>query len=120
MIFTWTLVIIFNCLGVIASRRMANLGYVLWIVAMAASFLTFCIIGDNLRCEYAIKTPKLICDINSTQLPVFLLANIFTGLTNVLIDTRAQPPLIGHLVMMIYLSAMCSVGYGIANNETIL
>ena len=50
---------------------------------------------------------------------VFLLANIFTGLTNVLIDTRAQPPLIGHLVMMVYLGTMCSVGYGIANNETV-
>ena len=33
------------------------------------SFLSFCIIGDNLRCEYAIKTPKLISDLNSTQLP---------------------------------------------------
>ena len=50
---------------------------------------------------------------------MFLLANIFTGLTNVLIDTRAQPPLIGHLVMMVYLGTMCSVGYGIANNETV-
>ena len=36
-----------------------------------------------------------------------------------LIDTRAQPPLIGHLVMMVYLSTMCLVGYGIANNETV-
>merc|ERR1712131_237998 len=70
MIFIWTLVIIFNLFGVIASRRMANLGYVLWITAMTPSFLSFCIIGDNLRCEYAIKTPKLISDLNSTQLPV--------------------------------------------------
>ena len=37
MIFLWTLVIIFNLFGVIASRRMANLGYVLWITAMTPS-----------------------------------------------------------------------------------
>ena len=132
-----------------------------------------------MRCEFGIKTPKLISDFNSTQLPgqflslivtldslfpdhriymrnnsvgsekwllrgvtvkdrparifflfcfsefdernylVFLLANILTGLINVLINTRAQPPLIGHLVMMVYLGTMCSVGYGIANNETV-
>ena len=50
---------------------------------------------------------------------VFLLANIFTGLINFLINTRAQPPLIGQLIMMVYLGIMCSVGYGIANNETV-
>jgi len=120
MICLWVLVLIFNVFGFVASRRMANLGYVLWITAMTPSFLSFCIIGDNLRCEYAIKTPKLIHDINLTQLPVFLLANIFTGLTNVLIDTRAQPVLVAHFVMMIYLGTMCWVGYGIANNQTIL
>ena len=69
MICLWVLVLIFNIFGFVASRRMANLGYVLWITAMTPSFLSFCIIGDNLRCEYAIKTPKLISDINSTQLP---------------------------------------------------
>merc|ERR1711990_816826 len=59
-IFIWMLVLISNSFGFIASRRMGNLGYVLWGAATTLSVLSFCIIGDNLRCEFGIKTPKLI------------------------------------------------------------
>ena len=50
---------------------------------------------------------------------MFLLANIFTGLTNVLINTKAQADLIAHFVLIIYMISMVSVGYAIAANETV-
>ena len=69
MVLFWSLVFIFNLIGFVSSRRQANLGYVLWIAAMAMSFLSFCIIGDQLRSTMSIKTPLLITVINKTQLP---------------------------------------------------
>ena len=69
MCILWLLVLIFNVLGFVASRQMANLGYVLWISAMAMSFLTFCVLGDSIRSHFSIKTPQLIHALNSTQLP---------------------------------------------------
>ena len=69
MILFWSLVFIINLIGFVSSRRQANLGYVLWIAAMAMSFLSFCIIGDQLRSTMSIKTPLLITVINKTQLP---------------------------------------------------
>ena len=51
---------------------------------------------------------------------VFLLANIFTGLTNVIIgDTHGQPAAIAHIIMNIYMASMVWIGYGIAGNETV-
>lgn len=69
MILFWVIVFVFNLAGFVSSRRQANLGYVLWIAAMAMSFLSFCIIGDQLRCMMSITTPLLINVLNKTQLP---------------------------------------------------
>ena len=69
MLLLWTMVLIFNLAGFVSSRRQGNLGYVLWISAMAMSFLSFCIIGDQLRSTMSIPTPLLISVLNKTQLP---------------------------------------------------
>ena len=50
---------------------------------------------------------------------MFLLANIFTGLTNVIINTKAQSDLVAHFVLIVYMVSMVSVGYAIAANETV-
>jgi len=119
MILFWIIVFVFNLAGFVSSRRQANLGYVLWIAAMAMSFLSFCIIGDQLRCMMSITTPLLINVLNKTQLPVFLLANIFTGMTNVIMDTKAQNTLVAHIVLSLYMVSMVGVGYAIAANDTV-
>ena len=50
---------------------------------------------------------------------VFLLANIFTGMTNVIMDTKAQNTVVAHIVLSVYMISMVGVGYAIAANETV-
>ena len=64
------------------------------------------------------QTPVIRVENNITFL-VFLLANIFTGLVNLTIDTRSQGSLVAHGVMMVYLISMTIVSFGVYKNESV-
>ncbi|CBY24663.1 unnamed protein product [Oikopleura dioica] len=116
----WLLVIFLHSIGIEPSRRLSNLGYVVWIAAMAMSFLLFCTIGEIARVRMRVSQPRLINDLNRTMLPVFLLANIFTGLVNFSIETHKQTSLTAHFIMIIYLLFVSTVAWGICRNEKLL
>jgi len=65
----WLLVIFLHSIGIEPSRRLSNLGYVVWIAAMAMSFLLFCTIGEIARVRMRVSQPRLINDLNRTMLP---------------------------------------------------
>jgi hypothetical protein len=69
MLIFWSFLAIWHLLSFNPSRRIANVGYVIWIGAMAMSFLSFCIIGDQFRSRNGIQLPQLITALNLTQLP---------------------------------------------------
>lgn len=69
MVIFWVALCVVHIMGFQVSRRLSNMGYVIWICAMAMSFLSFCIIGDNFRSRNGIQLPKLITAMNLTQLP---------------------------------------------------
>lgn len=115
----WLLVIFLHVIGIEPSRRLSNMGYIAWIAAMAMSFLFFCTVGDIARVRMRLRQPRLINDFNRTMLPVFLLANIFTGMVNFSMETHKQTSLAGHIVLIVYLVFVSSVAWGIGRNEKV-
>ncbi|XP_058632624.1 phosphatidylinositol-glycan biosynthesis class W protein [Onychostoma macrolepis] len=114
------------------SRRMANLSFCIWTVAQSLFFLSCLSIGDLLLlfskaisnfsfvsaswCPYQNKKSSLdekmrknmdaLClvqSVNRNQLLYFLLANIMTGLTNVLIDTLNSNDVLAVSVLLFYM-----------------
>lgn len=88
-------------LGMTVSRRLANLPYVLWVVASNAALVTaFCLVdvacfpgfyaaGDARaeRAAYEVATSRVLRAYNRNGLAVFLLANLLTGLVNMTVPT---------------------------------
>ncbi|KAL9628353.1 MAG: hypothetical protein Q9204_005942 [Flavoplaca sp. TL-2023a] len=102
----WFSVLLFLALsyktfGLLVSRRLANLPYVLWVSAFNCTQLVlFCAIevlmfpglysttdgrDESQRCEEA--TSRVLGSFNANGLAIFLLANLLTGLVNLSTDT---------------------------------
>ncbi|KAL8883460.1 MAG: hypothetical protein Q9192_007152 [Flavoplaca navasiana] len=102
----WFSVLLFLALsyktfGLLVSRRLANLPYVLWVSAFnCAQLVLFCAIEvlmfpglysttdrrtESQRCKEA--TSRLLGSFNANGLAIFLLANLLTGLVNLSTDT---------------------------------
>jgi phosphatidylinositol glycan class W len=87
--------------GLTVSRRLANLPYVLWVVAFnSALLLAFCAVDTMLfpgfykahdakaeREAYDTATSRVLRAYNRNGLAVFLLANLLTGLVNMTVRT---------------------------------
>lgn len=69
MFLFWTFLAILHLFNFNPSRRLANFGYVVWICAMAMSFISFCIAGDHFRRYMKVQVPEIITAMNLTQLP---------------------------------------------------
>jgi phosphatidylinositol glycan class W len=88
-------------LGMTVSRRLANLPYVLWVVASNAALVSaFCLVdvlcfpgfyaAQDARAEraaYEAATSRVLRAYNRNGLAVFLLANLMTGLVNMTVPT---------------------------------
>ncbi|KAK1835487.1 GPI-anchored wall transfer protein 1 [Podospora conica] len=88
-------------LGMTVSRRLANLPYVLWVVASNVALVTaFCAVdvlcfpafyaAPDARAEaaaYEAATSRVLRAYNRNGLAVFLLANLMTGLVNMTVPT---------------------------------
>ncbi|KAI9144225.1 GWT1-domain-containing protein [Paraphysoderma sedebokerense] len=89
-----------HVLGIPVSRRMANLSFIYWI----ATFNTVVIIAF-LAVELAVKnsyTPLIFRAVNQAQLATFLIANVFTGLINMSINTLTTSAFNSFLVITMY------------------
>lgn len=119
------------------SRRLANLSFCLWTVAQCMFFLACIAVGDMIlltlqrasRCSFvpsswnphekdkgdavaerkrgSLDTFCLFQAINRNQLLFFLLANVTTGLTNILVDTFNTSDYVSVSVLMCYMLINC-------------
>ncbi|ORY57728.1 GWT1-domain-containing protein [Pseudomassariella vexata] len=113
--------------GLDVSRRLANLPYVLWIVAFNnASILAHCLIdtiffpafynATDARSEkeaYETATSRVLRAYNRNGLAVFLLANLLTGLVNMTVPTLDVGPVPTMGILVGYAAVLTGVAVGL-------
>lgn len=102
--------------GVDVSRRLANLPYVLWIVAFnVLQIMAFCIVdtiffpsfynaadSKSEKEAYLTATSPVLRAYNRNGLAVFLLANLLTGLINMTVPTLDATPVVTMAILVAY------------------
>lgn len=97
-----------NYFRLIASRRFANLCYILYVCAFnlwnLALFILIEVVvyGKPDQLEYAKMVPESIDSVNANGLPIFLLANVSTGLVNMNVNTIDATNIQSIIVLMLY------------------
>lgn len=113
--------------GLDVSRRLANLPYVLWVVALNNALLfAFCAIdslcfpafynAQDARTEqeaYKTATSPVLRAMNRNGLAVFLVANLLTGLVNMTVPTLDVGPVATIGILMGYAAAITGVAVGL-------
>lgn len=100
--------------GLKTSRRLANLPYVLWVVAFNTSFL-LCYVLVYLFVLQPVEqgekvegvTPVILEDLNRHSLTVFLIANLLTGLVNVSVKTMYTRDPVALVILLVYTGVCC-------------
>uniref|UniRef100_A0A7S1TV93 Phosphatidylinositol-glycan biosynthesis class W protein n=1 Tax=Phaeomonas parva TaxID=124430 RepID=A0A7S1TV93_9STRA len=93
-------------LGERISRRLMTLSYVLWVTLLMQALLLACMVPDMVMTPDIWKSHLERC-LSKYQLPVFLLANVLTGLVNMCMDTMAAGPAASVPITAAYLVALC-------------
>lgn len=116
-----------NMFGV--SRRLANMGYVLWTVSVGTSLTTilmffeiffYFIKFDNTKYEESddqeekVKfnagyIPDLMSGVAYNALAFFLIANVLTGLINIAFQTLLVNNAIAIIILLVYMFVLCSI-----------
>ncbi|SPC61632.1 related to GWT1 - GPI-anchored wall transfer protein [Ustilago sp. UG-2017b] len=123
----WLGFAVVRLVGMGVSRRLANLGYVLWVVAFnTSSLLGYVLVylwvlqpveqveqqsadrGVGERVKDAV-TPMILEDLNRHSLTVFLAANLLTGLVNVLVKTMYTRDAVAMTVLLGYTGVCCAL-----------
>lgn len=100
------------------SRRICNLGYVVWILAILVSLIVFSMLIElfcTILCHCKAKdrsesyVPLIMRSINYNGLFFFLLANVLTGMVNMTIATSKSDTLHSLWILMIYMLINCLV-----------
>lgn len=100
-----------HCFGV--SRRLANLGYFTWIVALSVSMMVILLCVElvlralNVMHVNVSYVPLTLEAINFNGLAFFLLANLLTGLINVSVRTLYVAPLPSVMILCGYTFILC-------------
>ncbi|KAJ7187178.1 GWT1-domain-containing protein [Mycena filopes] len=121
------------------SRQTANLPYALWITAFNSSFILGYLIldmvffpgptarkkpfppsdgqtdvsHDEVEKQDARRAPELLEAINLNALPLFLLANLLTGLVNLSVETMYATDARAMGVLALYALGFCGVAWGV-------
>ena len=86
------------------SRRMANGGYILWVIAHSTCLLFGVLVVDFFFPVVGAQSGSVIIDkVNKNQLKVFLFSNICTGIVNVSIKTLDVPAPWAMAVLTVYM-----------------
>lgn len=119
-VMAWVAVFIINCFGhmifhsfIWPSRRIGNFGYTIWMIATMLGLLASCSLGNDLRCHYSFEMPSLLKRMNQTQLPIFMLANLLTGMINLSMQTKKQSTITGYAILSSYLIVLCYASHTI-------
>ncbi|KAH6657207.1 GPI-anchored wall transfer protein 1 [Truncatella angustata] len=113
--------------GLDVSRRLANLPYVLWVVAFNnAQIFLFCLIdtvffpafynAQDAKTEkdaYETATSRVLRSFNRNGLAVFLVANLLTGLVNMTVPTLDVGPIPTMGILIGYAAAVTGVAVGL-------
>lgn len=93
------------------SRRLANLSYILFVVASSLLVLLFFMLASFLLFSSSslVSSRSIIRDsVARNQLAFFLVANLATGLVNISMNTIDSPAAISMLVLTTYMTLICS------------
>ncbi|KAI8073389.1 GWT1-domain-containing protein [Gilbertella persicaria] len=90
------------------SRRMANLPYVVWVIAFNVSLLTLLILVDDYAKPRG-RGPPMLDAMNMNGLFTFLLANVLTGTINLTMYTLYASDLISLVVNVVYMFIVCLI-----------
>lgn len=93
-------------IGLLASRRLMNLSFVWWTSAMCSTHILLVFIMD-VTFMSPIGQSAILTSINENQLLMFLMANLGTGLTNILVQTLLQPQSISLAILSFYALVLC-------------
>ncbi len=113
--------------GVTVSRRLANLPYILWVVAFnSALVLAFCLVdtvlfpafykAQDAKAEkeaYDTATSWVLRAYNRNGLAIFLLANLLTGLVNMTVPTLHAGNIATMGILFGYMAALTGVAIGL-------
>lgn len=113
--------------GLTVSRRLANLPYMLWVVAFnSALVLAFCLVdtvffpafyrAQDARAEkeaHDMATSRVLRAYNRNGLPVFLLANLLTGLVNMTVPTLDVGKITTVGILVGYMMILTAVAVGL-------
>ena len=113
--------------GLQVSRRLANLPYVLWVTAFNCGQLAlFCGIEafffpdvhqhtekGNQESAIADATSRVLFAFNRNGLPLFLVANLLTGLVNLTVNTLRTPNLHAMGILSLYIASVSGVALGL-------
>ncbi|CAD6573310.1 MAG: Glucosaminyl phosphatidylinositol (GlcN-PI) nositol acylation protein [Cyphobasidiales sp. Tagirdzhanova-0007] len=95
------------------SRRVANSAYVFWVVAFNTSFLLLYLAVDAFSGTYPHSTglaaPALFQALNKNGLPIFLLANLMTGLINITVQTMFSSNAIAVAILVAYTAFLAAM-----------
>lgn len=125
-LFLWKMIYVCDHLfGV--SRRIANMGYVIWILSIGTTFTTlymlmelfyhFVVFGQLDDDEEKDKdkkesyVPIIFRAINYNGLAFFLIANLLTGIVNLTFQTMLLDAAVSLLVLVVYMFILCSITY---------
>ncbi|KAI7904723.1 GWT1-domain-containing protein [Cokeromyces recurvatus] len=84
------------------SRRLANLPYVLWVVAFNFSFLSLLVLIEH-KMGVTERGPPMLDSVNMNGLFTFLLANVLTGIINLTIRTLYVDVFFSSLINIFYM-----------------
>lgn len=113
------------------SRRLANLPYVLWVVAFnQVQMLAFCIIdsvffpafyhANDARTEkeaYEAATSPILRAFNRNSLALFLVANLLTGLVNMTVNTLNVTPVVALSILLAYSGTLTGLAVILDHNN---
>ena len=94
-------------LGQASSRRLCNLPYALWTLAMVLLCLSACLLTSLVR--PADSTPPLLAAISSRPLTIFLVANLLTGAVNLSMPTMDMADGPAAAMLSAYMAAVCAL-----------
>ncbi|KAI9764865.1 MAG: Glucosaminyl phosphatidylinositol (GlcN-PI) nositol acylation protein [Geoglossum simile] len=120
-------------LGLQVSRRLANLPYFLWVTAFNTTQLTFFYLIESFffpppqnpspageSQHYSAAVSKVLHAFNRNGLPVFLLANLLTGLVNLTLRTLDFSPLEAIGVLGVYAAVLAGVAVGLDTYDVVI
>lgn len=102
-------------LGIPPSRKMANITYVLYVIAVVLQPLALFILLDLLVLPQNRLLLSTISGQRNSQLVVFLLANLLTGFVNLVVPTLFVSDVLSFLILTGYMFAVCAVPHVIVN-----